>query len=111
MFVCVQMTVCMTALLIGMNDNGHSNHSPREAEGDIGGALMCVRGDGRGYRGPDTQPPTVRLCIKTRVINHTHTSKTELAQSRFEMDIMVDGTKEERQKGSHVAAPLLKAEA
>lgn len=32
--VCVQMAVCMTAPLTGMNDNGHSNHSPRGAEGE-----------------------------------------------------------------------------
>lgn len=59
MFVCVQMTVCMTAPLTGVNDNGYSNQSSREAEGETVGVCMCVRGEGRGHRDPDNQhfPP------------------------------------------------------
>lgn len=77
-FVCVQMTVCMTALLTGMNDNGHSNHSPREAEGDIGGALMCVRGDGRGYQGPDNPPaPPNSMALYKNKGHKPHTYKQD----------------------------------
>lgn len=49
--VCVSLSVCvhlngsLTAPLTGMNDNGHSNHSPGEAEGETMGVCVC---QGRG---------------------------------------------------------------
>lgn len=55
MFVCVQMAVCMTAPLTGMNDNGHSNHSPRGAEGETARIfVVCISvctGEGTGHQG------------------------------------------------------------
>lgn len=100
MFVCVQMAVCMTAALTGMNDNGHSNHSPLEKWRE---KLLVCEGRGLGYWGPNIQflPPklaTVVPATKARLyINHTHTQtdETELALSHFEMHIMAAETKEE----------------
>lgn len=58
-FVCVQMAVCMTAPLTGMDDNGHSNRSPREAAGETVGVCVCVRGR-VGAPGPrQLAPPTL----------------------------------------------------
>lgn len=105
-FCVVQMAVCMTASLTGMNDNGHSNHSPREAEGETVGVCVCVSGERVGAPGPrqsappHSKPPTVVPCTKTRVYikdtqTHAQIDKTELAWSRFEPHIMVVGTKEE----------------
>lgn len=56
------MAVCMTALLTGMNDNGHSDHPPREAEAETVG--VCVSENKVGAPGPRhctsrCKPPTV----------------------------------------------------
>lgn len=104
MFVCVQMAVCMTASLTGMNDNGHSNHSPREAEGETVGVCVCESGERVGGTEAQTistshpKPPHSSALYKNKALRqhtHTHTHETKLAWSRFETDIMVAGTKEE----------------
>ena len=95
------MAVCMTALLTGMNDNGPSNHSPREAEGETVGVCVCVCQGGTRAQTISTshpKPPTVVPSTKTRVyINDIHTpmDEAELALRRFNIHIMVVETKEE----------------
>lgn len=75
MFVCVQMAVCMTAPLTGMNGNGHGNHSPREAEGET----VCVSGErGRGTAAQTIstshpKPPHSSALYKNKGSTHTHT--------------------------------------